>query len=113
MPKQADEVVNDVALDRERREPQKAEQGHFEELQLIEKGNRVNPFGPRPKIPKLPQKSAYQTRHKEKVELPQAPALPVRKKGFSTEPVVERLQEKDQAPPDERERVPRKKKGEK
>src|SRR5207249_2506592 len=52
-------MIHDPAFQREGGEAEEPEQRHLEDLPASEERNRVEPLGPRPEVPELPEQPAH------------------------------------------------------
>ena len=70
-------VVHHVDLDGKGRESQETEEGHLKAFGLLEKRNRVYPFGAGPKVPELPEESTDQARDEQEIDPSRIPLLQI------------------------------------
>src|SRR5581483_1787360 len=103
----ANEDIHGEALDRERRETEIAGQRHFENPDVLEDWDRVNPLRPGPVVPELPQESAEKAAAYQ-VDQAIAPAgAKIARQRFSAEPRIERIEQENEAQKDRRREIER------
>jgi len=96
-----------ITFHSERRKPEKTQDRHLKDFEPAHMGNGVLPLGSRPKIPELPEETAYQPRGQEEIEGAKRAFLPLAEKRRRSQTVIDGLQQEDEASPDQGKEVPR------
>src|SRR5688572_18075512 len=99
----ADGLPDDPAGLGEGEEADEAEEGHFEIFVVFgpaEEGEVVGPLGEGPVVPEFPEESAEEAAGEEGEGAGEVAVLPVAEHGGAAEPVVDGVEEEDEAGPE-------------